>query len=205
MKISLSDIGKRFNREWIFRHISFDFESGNHTVITGPNGSGKSTLLQLISGAVSPNEGDMKFEADGRLISSENYYQNISIAAPYLELPGEMTLLEFLNFHSKFKPLIQNLSVEDVIEILELKKSAHKQIRYFSSGMTQRVKLAQAVFSNTKVVLLDEPGTNLDEQGIGLYLSLISNYCKERLVIISSNDPKEYPFCTGNLPITRYK
>jgi ABC-type multidrug transport system ATPase subunit len=205
MKISLSDIGKRFNREWIFRHISFEFESGNHIVITGANGSGKSTLLQLIAGAITPNEGVIKFESDNKLIADENHYQYLSIAAPYLELPGEMTLTEFLTFHKKFKPLIQNLSVEEVIDVLALKKSADKQIRYFSSGMMQRVKLAQAIFSDTKVVLLDEPGTNLDEQGMGLYLSLITNYCKERLVIVSSNDPKEYSFCTGNLPVTRYK
>ncbi len=205
MKISLSDIGKRFNREWIFRHISFDFESGNHTVITGSNGSGKSTLLQLIAGSLTPNEGNILFESKGKLIPNEHYYAHISIAAPYLDLPGEMTLKEFLTFHVQFKPFIQNLSVEDIINYIDLEKASEKQIRYFSSGMMQRVKLAQAIFSDTAVILLDEPGTNLDEKGIGLYLSLISNYCAERLIIVSSNDPKEYPFCNRNLPIIRYK
>ena len=205
MKILLSDIGKRFNREWIFRHVSFDFESGNHTVITGANGSGKSTLLQLLAGTSTPNEGNIHFEKENKIIPGDLYYQNISMAAPYLELPGEMTLTEFFNFHTKFKPFIEKLTVEDVIHFIDLKKSSNKQIRYFSSGMTQRVKLAQAIFSKTEVILLDEPGTNLDEQGMGLYLSLISNYCKERLVIVSSNDSKEYSFCTSNLPITRYK
>jgi ABC-type multidrug transport system ATPase subunit len=205
MKISLSDIGKRFNREWIFRHVSFTFETGNPAVITGSNGSGKSTLLQLIAGAITHNEGSIRFEDKGKEIPAEQHYQRVSIAAPYLALPDEMTLTEFLHFHTKFKPLIHELSVADVIEIMGLEKAADKQIRYFSSGMLQRVKLAQAVFSDTPAILLDEPGTNLDEQGIALYLSLVHNYCQNRLVIISSNDPKEYPFCTVHLPITRYK
>ena len=159
----------------------------------------------MIAGAVTPNTGKINYFKNGSEINGESLHSHISISAPYLELPGEMTLKEFLTFHHQFKQFIHNLSVEDVIEYIALTKSSEKQIRHFSSGMIQRVKLAQAIFSDTDIVLLDEPGTNLDEQGIGMYLSLISNYCKERLVIVSSNDPKEYPFCTGNLPITRYK
>ena len=205
MKISLSDLGKRFSREWIFRHLSTDLEKGNHYAITGSNGSGKSTLLQIIAGSLSHTEGKIHFLNETGEIPPEKFYQHISLAAPYMSLPNEMTLTEILNFHFSLKPILPGLTIEDIISHIELKKEADKQIRYFSSGMMQRVKLAQAVFSDTRVLLLDEPCTNLDEAGISLYQSLIQYYCKDRLVIISSNDPQEYSFCHSIIPISRYK
>jgi ABC-type multidrug transport system ATPase subunit len=205
MKISLSDLGKRYNREWIFRHINFEFESGNHCAITGANGSGKSTLLQIIAGAVHHTEGTIQFSENNTIIPPDQHYSKISLSAPYLELPSEMTLREFLGFHFKLKPALKGMSVQSIINLIDLENSADKQIRYFSSGMTQRVKLAQAIFTDTPIVLLDEPCTNLDDKGIALYHSLISNFCEDRLVIVSSNDQQEYNFCTCSLPIQRYK
>ncbi len=205
MKISLSDLGKRFSREWIFRHLSTDLEKGNHYAITGSNGSGKSTLLQIIAGSLSHTEGKIHFLNETGEIPPEKFYQHISLAAPYMSLPNEMTLTEILNFHFSLKPILPGLTIDDIISQIELKKEADKQIRYFSSGMMQRVKLAQAVFSDTRVLLLDEPCTNLDEAGISLYQSLIQHYCKDRMVIISSNDPQEYSFCHSIIPISRYK
>lgn len=199
MQISVSDIGKRFNRDWIFRKFSHEFISGNSYAITGPNGSGKSTLLQILAGAISPSEGDIKFGE----FSSENAFKSLSIAAPYQELIEEMTLEEFLHFHSKFKPLI--IDVKQAISTLGLESSSQKQIRYFSSGMKQRVKLAQAIFSDTCCVLLDEPCTNLDIDGIRLYQRLIEEYCAKRLVIVSSNDMQEYGFCKEIINIMDYK
>ncbi len=87
------------------------------------------------------------------------------------------------------------MTTKQIISLSGLEKSAHKQLRYFSSGMKQRVKLAQAIFSNVPAVLLDEPTTNLDEEGIHLYHRLITEHCKKRLVIVSSNDKQEYEFC----------
>ena len=100
---------------------------------------------------------------------------------------------------------MSGLDTKKIIERLELQKASHKQIRYYSSGMKQRVKLAQAIFSDTSVVLLDEPCSNLDIEGIKLYHSLINEYCKNRLVIISSNDEIEYNFANGKLSILDYK
>ncbi|MFN9111604.1 MAG: ATP-binding cassette domain-containing protein [Bacteroidota bacterium] len=205
MKISLSDLGKRFSREWIFRRLSIDLEKGNHYAITGSNGSGQSTLLQIIAGSLSHTEGKIHFLCETGEILPEKHYQHISLAAPYMSLPNEMTLTEILNFHFSLKPILPGMSVEEIISQIELMKEADKQIRYFSSGMMQRVKLAQAVFSDTSVLLLDEPCTNLDEAGISLYQSLIQHYCKDRMVIISSNDPQEYSFCHSIIPISRYK
>lgn len=205
MKISCTDTGKRFNRDWIFRHVNYHFLPGGHYAITGPNGSGKSTLLQVIAGAVIPSEGKIAYAVNNNEMASDAIYASLSIAAPYLEIIEEMTLLEFLRFHQLFKPLLHGINVKGVIATTGLEKAAGKQIRYFSSGMKQRVKLAQAIFSDTPCVLLDEPCTNLDDAGIALYHHLIQTYCTNRLVIVSSNEAQEYSFCNEVLNVMEYK
>jgi len=204
MKIILSDAGKRFNREWIFRHFDYQFFSSQAYAITGPNGSGKSTLLQFIAGALMPSEGKLDYyNTEDKPVS--DYYSLISIAAPYLETVEEMTANEFFRFHREFKPLLQGLTISQILELVGLQQAADKQIRYYSSGMKQRVKLAQAFFSDTPVVLLDEPTTNLDAPGIALYHELVRAYCPERLVIVSSNDPLEYSFCRNFIDMNGLK
>ena len=193
--ISLIDAGKRYNREWIFRHCTQQFHLGNAYAITGPNGSGKSTLLQVIAGAIRLSEGDIKLQINQKTIEPEQHFNHISIVAPYLELIEEMTPIELLAFHLQFKPFIQNFSINEIIRLVQLEHAAEKQIRYFSSGMKQRLKLAQCIFSDVPFVLLDEPCTNLDTRGIDLYHQLIENYTTNRCVIVSSNDTTEYGFC----------
>jgi ABC-type multidrug transport system ATPase subunit len=215
MQITLNNVGKRFNREWIFRRFTYEFQSGKSYAITGPNGSGKSTLLQVIAGALTHNEGTVEI-SDGQqaignkqsakpLFTNENLYQNISIAAPYLELIEEMTAKEMLLFHAQFKPLSNVLSIEEILQTVGLQNAINKQIRYYSSGMKQRLKLAQGFFSNTSILLLDEPTTNLDTDGIALYHHLINNYTTNKLVIVSSNDKQEYDFCEEVIGIGEYK
>jgi ABC-type multidrug transport system ATPase subunit len=205
MKINLTKLGKRFNRDWIFRNLDFQFDAEKHYAITGPNGSGKSTLLQLISGSAVYNEGSIEYLESEKTFSPDKVFQKISFAAPYLDMIEEMTLLEFFSFHDKMKGWLPAANTKEIIYLSSLENAAHKQIRYFSSGMKQRVKLAQAIFSNVPVVLLDEPLTNLDEEGASLYLGLVEKYCQNRLLIISSNDKKEYSFCDEIIDIRYYK
>lgn len=207
MQITLTNTGKRYNREWIFRHVDHEFKPGRSYAITGPNGSGKSTLLQVIAGAVQHSEGEIRYNdpASGiqHQVSGIDAYKHISIATPYLELIEEMTATELLSFHSTFKQLSK--SIPEMLAEVSLEKAANKQIRYFSSGMKQRLKLAQAFFCNSHVLLLDEPTTNLDADGIELYLLLIKKYAKEKLIIVSSNDKQEYSFCEEVISISNYK
>ena len=205
MTISLSDAGKRYNRDWIFRHFNYQFESGNSYAITGPNGSGKSTLLQALSGGMYINEGTIEYQLLDKKQKTEEIYKDISICAPYLEVIEEMTLQEFLNFHQQFKPFLKEVTTDFIITAIGLEKATNKQIRFYSSGMKQRVKLAQCIFSDTAIVLLDEPCTNLDTAGIALYHSLIAMYCKDRLVVVSSNDEVEYKFCGERINVGDYK
>ncbi len=205
MQITLTNTGKRYNREWIFRHCDYTFIPGHTYAITGPNGSGKSTLLQVIAGAILQSEGKVEFAdpAAGNGNEHPAPYLQVSIAAPYLELIEEMTATELLGFHAIFKSLSQPIPA--ILEETGLHNAAHKQLRYFSSGMKQRLKLAQAFFSNSSVLLLDEPTTNLDSDGCELYHKLVRHFSKDKLVIVSSNDPQEYSFCNEIISITDYK
>lgn len=204
MKIKIANGGKRFNREWIFRKVDLEFSAPNAYAITGPNGSGKSTLLQSIGGMLQLSEGNLTFSNE-LTISPEKAYESISFCAPYLDVVEEMTLIEFLHFHKAFKPLLNGFGVNEVIQAINLQQAAHKQIRYYSSGMKQRVKLGQAIFSNTPVVLLDEPCSNLDIAGIELYHTLVEQYCRDRLIIVCSNDEVEYRFCKERISILDFK
>jgi ABC-type multidrug transport system ATPase subunit len=204
MTITLNDAGKRFNRDWIFRHLNYEFSTGHSYAITGPNGSGKSTLLQSVAGAIGISEGRIDYTATD-LIPPEHAYRHLSLAAPYLQLIEEMTVTEFLHFHAAFKPLLPGCPAAEIIRRVGLETAAHKQIRYYSSGMKQRVRLAQALFSDTSIVLLDEPCTNLDTDGIALYRQLIHENTRDRLVIVSSNDLQEYEFCEERINIMGYK
>ncbi len=205
MKISLTKAGKRFNREWIFRNATIDFHTSNAYAITGPNGSGKSTLLQAIAGMLQLSEGEIQYAISNKQITAEEAYKHITFCAPYLEVIEEMTLVEFLEFHNQFKAFLPSFDSKKIITEISLEGAANKQIRYYSSGMKQRVKLAQAVFSDADIVLLDEPCSNLDLKGIELYHSLINNYCKNRLVIVCSNDEVEYSFCNEVISIMQFK
>lgn len=191
MTISLIDAGKRYNREWIFRHVNLEFSQGNSYGITGSNGSGKSTFLQTLAGMLNVSEGKILY---GQTVP-EKAYSQISFCAPYSDVIEEMTLIEFLKFHGDFKKYLAGTDINSIIKEIGLSLAANKQIRYYSSGMKQRVRLAQAIFSDTPVLMLDEPTSNFDEEGISLYLGLIDRYCKQRMVIVCSNDEREYGFC----------
>jgi len=204
MNITLQNVGRRFNKEWIFRNLSTEFSSGNSYAILGPNGSGKSTLLSVLTGSLSPSEGEISF-SDTKDIPVENIYKYISLAAPYLELVETFTLKEIIDFHFKFKSFAAGVDAKNLIGILGLEKAANKEIKYFSSGMKQRTKLALACCADTPILFLDEPTSNLDVQGISWYRELIENFGKERLTIIGSNQIQEYEFCSIQLQISDYK
>lgn len=205
MEIKVTNFGKRYNAHWIFRKFNYQFVANRKYAITGPNGSGKSTLLQTLGSFIAHNEGDIFYSAYGNALKPENIYRYISIATPYLELIEEMTLSEFLAFHQKMKNFVSSVSQEVMIETVGLSGAAEKQIRYFSSGMKQRVKLAQAFFSDTPILLLDEPLTNLDKEGMQVYHKLINDFSKDRLLIISSNDENEYAFCDETIFLPDFK
>jgi ABC-type multidrug transport system ATPase subunit len=206
MQIQVSAASKRFNKEWIFSNLNFSFTTGQHYALIGNNGSGKSTLLQIIAGYIGLTKGEIHWtNTAGDAIDSANVFHHISIAAPYLELVEEFTALEQIAFHQQFKPLQNGLSPIELLEKIGLSNAANKQIRNFSSGMKQRLKLALAIFDQAPILLLDEPCSNLDQEGIQTYHQLMQAYAMHKLIIVASNDPQEYKFCSQQVSLSDFK
>lgn len=205
MTIQLQNAGKRFRLDWIFRGLDYTFRAGERYAVLGPNGSGKSTLLKVLSGHLTPSKGKVVFEHAGTPVEPDAVYRHISYAAPYIELIEEFTLEEALKFHAGLKPLLPGFNPAKLYELLALPRARTKEIRFFSSGMKQRVKLALAICTATPVLLLDEPATNLDTQGVAWYKNLVAEYAAGRLVVIASNDPHDADFCPVHLNILDYK
>lgn len=199
MKIELINISKQFGEELLFKDLNITFEQPSSTALLGINGSGKSTLLQLIATFTIPTKGEIIYSEGNTIIDPETIFHHISYCAPYLELIEEMTLREFLNYHFSFKKAM--ITVDEMIHRIGLEASAEKQIEKFSSGMKQRVKLAQALFADTSLVCLDEPCTNLDTEGIDLYHRLIEEFAKNKILIVASNDVNEYDVCRKTVQI----
>lgn len=204
-KIQLKGASKRFQYEWIFKNLDLSLESGESIAITGNNGSGKSTLLKCISGAIPLTSGEINYFLEGKKIPESEWFSQISIAAPYMELPEEFSLEELLHFHFKFKNCISDLTVEKIISILYLEQHTKKSISQFSSGMKQRVKLGLALFSDVPLIFLDEPTSNLDTKGIAWYQELIQKYKSDRTIFVCSNEAREYEFCSQKIKLEDYK
>jgi ABC-type multidrug transport system ATPase subunit len=194
LTITLRDIGKRFNRDWIFRSFSYRFASGTTYAITGPNGSGKSTLLSVLSGQVPLSKGEISYtDSQEAPVSPDDIYRHVAIAAPYLDLIEEFTVAEHLAFHFKMKALRTGLSSDQLLDRLYLSEAREKAVLNLSSGMKQRLKLGLALWSDAKILLLDEPGTNLDSRAFEWYVNELSQVPSDRIVIIASNNTAEYP------------
>lgn len=203
MKIVAENLGKRFNREWIFRHFSLTIEQGKTYAITGPNGSGKSTLSQVLWGQVPQTAGTLLYIDNDKPVPVTDVFRYISIATPYMDLIEEFTLDEAVAFHFKFKKPA-GVSVADVVARMELTHARDKKVAAFSSGMKQRLKLALAFYSDTPFLFLDEPTTNLDQTATAWYLANLEAQ-KSRTILIASNQEHEYPPNSVKIDLSQYK
>jgi ABC-type multidrug transport system ATPase subunit len=212
LTLSLNNLGKKYNKEWIFRGVTCEIPHNQKLLILGGNGSGKSTLLQVICGFITPNEGELNYtvsEATNSLqkkIEADKLKNYVALASPYLQLVEDFTLAEMIEHSNQFKPFVKNISKENVIDLIQLEKAKHKLIKQFSSGMKQRLKLGLAILSDTPILLLDEPVSNLDKDAIIWYKNLITNYTNHRTVIVCSNAiADEHFFCDAELNVMDYK
>lgn len=182
-----------------------DFQQGQSYAVTGPNGSGKSTLLKVLSGIIPPGSGSLEYREDNQIVEVDHYYRHLTFISPYLELIGEFTLKEFLKFHFKLKEFASGFDMEGLLSYAYLEESIDKEIRNFSSGMKQRLKLGLAFCGNSPIVFLDEPTTNLDEKGVEWYKEGVKKNLSNRLLFIASNQLKEYESCNTVIDIMNYK
>lgn len=201
MKVQLIDIAKRFNKEWIFKGVNLTLESGKIYGLTGANGSGKTTLLSIISHFVAPTEGELKYDLGTKL----DLRKSISVASPAISLLEEMTVQEAIEFHAHYKPFRNSYSVNDVFAMLGFEKHKNKLLRELSTGMKQRVKLVLAILSQSEILLLDEPGSNLDDAGFVFWKDLLSKNAAGRIVVIASNDQQDLEICSERIEMQRWK
>jgi ABC-type multidrug transport system ATPase subunit len=183
VQIELQDIGKKFGGKYIFRHLNRTIHSGDHIGIVGQNGSGKSTLVQIISGYLSASEGLVNYEG----IPTDEIWKHISLCSPAMGLYEDFTLLEHLQFTHGLKPFEGTFSVNEIPEILQLEKHGNKELKYFSSGMKQRVKLGTALLADVSCVFLDEPCAHLDKDAEKWFSEFVISSKKNKTVIVASN------------------
>ena len=206
ISIQLNNIGKRYIREWIFRKIDLTISQSDKIVLLGSNGSGKSTLLQIISNYQLASEGKITYLNNNKEIEEDKIYQHLSIASPYMELIEDYSPIELIQHQSIYKPFFNQLNPKQILEIAELNHVANKYIKYFSSGMKQRIKIALAVLADCPLLFLDEPVSNLDKEAIAWYKNLIKEYAMNKTIIVCSNKiTDEYEFCQKEINIEVYK
>ncbi|MEP1094819.1 MAG: ATP-binding cassette domain-containing protein [Cyclobacteriaceae bacterium] len=194
MTINAENIGKKFGKNWIFRNLNVEVSTGDFIALTGPNGSGKSTLLQILSGYLSPSEGRLLHDGEN---PDPDKFKLISFSSPYIELPEEMTFEEFLRFHSTFR--VQRISTAEICQRSQL--PGDKQITDFSTGMKQRAQLCTAFYFQNDAVFMDEPTSNLDEQGFEWWKKELDERDKSAPLVLASNQLKEIMLSTSSISL----
>lgn len=194
-RVELQKVGLKYGKDPVIKSVSTVLELNTLTGIAGPNGSGKSTLMQIISGNLSPSRGTVKFLNSGTPLPDEDIYKHMSYAAPYVDIPGELKLLELLQFTGRLKPWRNQYTAEEILLLSGLEQAAEKKLKDFSSGMKQRAKLTLALLQHTSLVLLDEPTSNLDDTAKKWFIELLDKHRAQRIVLIASNEREDLALC----------
>lgn len=192
MKITVDNLGKRFQHRWVIRGFSTEINSGERIAIKGHNGSGKSTLIKMLSGYLSPSTGQINYSRYNTQLNRDQVYQFVSVAAPYIDLIDEFSVFEMLQFHYRAKA---SLTPDEMIERCYLTDSKDQLIKNLSSGMLQRLKLTLCLSTYSDLYILDEPGSNLDSAGKKWYRDLLSTVPENSTVIIASNEESDFGPC----------
>ena len=206
MKLEYRKAGRRFPGQIVFQNLDLEIEAGSHWAILGANGSGKSTFLKTAFGALSLSEGTVQHSIDGQAVDMQSAALNSAYAAPYFELIEELNVLEFLKTAQGFRPFKNQLGPQEIIQKAMLEEAAKRKIRFLSSGMKQRLKLCLALFSEAKLIILDEPTSNLDQAGVQWFRDLLENEIEDRSLLIGTNYNEDEGFlCDQHLRVTDYQ
>jgi len=196
ISFSADKIAKTFNRRKIFNDISFSMKEFNSLAITGRNGSGKSTLLKILAGVLSPTKGEMDLVIEGRVIKKENYFVHLGLVSPYLQLYDEFTGWENLDFFRKVRGLdTADEYLSELLSRLNISERKNDFVRTYSSGMKQRLKYAFALIHRPRILLLDEPTSNLDDEGISTIYQIMEEQKKTGILIVATNDKEDIKKC----------
>ena len=195
LSLEVRDLGKWFGRRRVFDRINFSLEEKSSLVVTGKNGSGKTTLLKILCGLVRPSKGDVLISVDGKTLTRYESKNLLGVVMPDLELYGELTALENLMFLSRIRGMDPDKDVlEEKIGWVGLVGREDDLVFSFSSGMKQRLKYAFALVLEPKILFLDEPTTNLDEEGISLVDQIASLQKQRGILILATNEKADLKY-----------
>ena len=173
--------------------VSFAVAAPGAVAVTGVNGSGKSTLLRIVAGLLRPSGGALRVEAGGREIPFAERRTVVGLASPELAFYDEMTCAENLAFAAEARGIAApRAAARAALERAELAGRADDLVAALSSGMKQRLRLAFALLHRPGILLLDEPGSHLDDAGRELVARLVAEERVHGLVIIATNDEREW-------------
>ena len=192
--IQASNLGKSFGRNFLFRNLNVQIDASERLAVLGPNGCGKSTLLQLLAGLQTPTEGRIQWYLRGSDLKAEQLFKYLSISAPYLELPEELSASQIISLQARVKPFNKSISLDDILRMSGLFQHRDKPVRTFSSGMKQRLKNLLAISADVPLLFLDEPCSNLDADGVLVFAHLLQQFAHEKTILVFSNHRnEEYP------------
>ena len=199
-KITLKAVNltRKFDRRPIFKDVNFELTMGSATAITGRNGSGKSTLIKIIANLLIQSSGELNLYSGTEKIKKENIYKYIGFVSPYLNLYDEFTGFENLKIISDIRGWGHD-NIDSALTRVGLIHRKNDLLKIYSSGMKQRLKIAFAILHNPKVLLLDEPTSNLDLDGISVVDDIANEYKKDRILIIATNDAHERSLCNSEI------
>ena len=196
VSIHIEGLSKSFDRKRILSDVTLSLGDGNALAITGRNGSGKSTLLKIMAGLMSPTKGTVSVQIDEKEIHHDEWYRHLGFVSPYLQLYEEFTAWENLSIGRSIRGLPRDdNTLTSLLHRVGLYERRHDDVRTFSSGMKQRLKYAFALLHHPQILLLDEPRTNLDEDGIRIVSELIDEQKKHGIVIVATNDADDVLKC----------
>lgn len=200
LTLEVKNVKKEFNRRVIFDRISFELSTHDSLSVTGRNGSGKSTLVKIISGVLSPTAGSVILNVNGTSIPVENRRRYLGFVAPYLQLYDEFTGYENLALAARIRGRREdNVEIERLLSLVGLLNCKDDRVGTYSSGMKQRLKYAFALLHRPPLLILDEPMSNLDQNGIDFVRHIIEVQKKNGILIVATNDVEEARMCDQNV------
>tara|TARA_Y100000739_G_scaffold223013_1_gene225291 strand:+ start:278 stop:895 length:618 start_codon:yes stop_codon:yes gene_type:complete len=193
LSVEWKNLGKKFGQKWVFRNLEGEIEAGSNFVVKGANGSGKSTLGKLFVAATESTEGDIKWTFNGEEVDIDQIPQRIAWAAPFMEVPEDMTVSEVLEFHCTFRKSWSEGYLNELLVSAGIENHSNAQIKALSSGQKQRLRLILAMGTESELLILDEPCSNLDSSGISWYVDELKKLVgKTTIVVCSNNRPEEH-------------
>lgn len=198
ISLEITNIRKEFDLRPVLKNLNFSLNKGNSLAITGRNGSGKSTLIKILAGILFQTSGKVSLQLGGKPVEREDYYKYTGLVSPYLNLYDEFTGFENLKLVTNIKGLPES-SIGEVLKRVGLFERRHDLLKIYSSGMKQRLKIAFSIIHSPAVLLLDEPTSNLDAEGIKLVDKIADEYKHHSILIIATNDEHERTLCENEL------